>query len=300
MPVAAALEGYRVTDDRMLLGQIAKELYMDERLWKEIAAWNGLQPPYTLTKGQILVLLQAPDRPAAEKNKVSLEELPALPTNTKWPSVARKIEKGIYIVNERAPSLYMVARDLYGDIRMASEIARWNQLQSNAKLALGQRLRIAKAPTLSEKQGTAILVEQWRERDNPMMVSRLGAKMYRMVSATPSPKKNSRPVKEQIVCVPVSQVISRNGSRGSARSQSTVGGPPSAGGSSQSTDGGAPSADNSSGSGHRAPSSVSDFEKGIEPQNENYWLGDHAEEFLDSISKKVNPEFHAPISTPKK
>jgi len=285
MPAAAGLEGYRVTNDRMLLGQIAKELYMDERQWKEIAAWNGLQPPYTLTKGQILVLLQPPERPASEANRVSLEELPALPTNTKWPSVTRKIEKGIYVVNERAPSLYMVARDLYGDIKMASEIARWNQLPSNAKLALGQRLRIEKKPVLSEKQGTAILVEQWRERDNPMMVSRLGAKMYRMVSSTPStPKKNSKPVKEQIVCVPASQVISRNKSKN--RSQSTVSGPPSSSGnSSSSSDGGNDRIPSS----HKPPNSVSDFEKGIEPRNENYWLGDHAEEFLDSLSKKVNP-----------
>src|SRR5688572_16942616 len=89
---AAGLEGYRVTSDHVMLGQIAKELYTNERMWKEIAVWNGLQEPYSLSKGQILVLLQTPLRPPSPQNRVSLEELPSLPINTKWPSVARKIE----------------------------------------------------------------------------------------------------------------------------------------------------------------------------------------------------------------
>ena len=93
------------------------------------------------------------------------------------PSVARHIVNDggdlIYIVNERAPSLSAVARELYGDRRMANEIARWNGLPSETWLKLGDRLKLQKPPRYSDAQGTALLIRYWHIAGRPELVARL-------------------------------------------------------------------------------------------------------------------------------
>jgi len=94
--------------------------------------------------------------------------------------VLLKSESGhhTYIVNERAPSLSAVARELYGDRRMAVQIARWNKLPSEAWLKLGDRLRIERAPKYSAEQGTALLIRYWHIAGRQDLVARLKGIKY--------------------------------------------------------------------------------------------------------------------------
>lgn len=102
-------------------------------------------------------------------------------------------DSSIYIVNERAPSLSMVARDLYGDRRFADQIAKWNGLSPQSKLKLGQRLKILEKPTESPETGTAILIKWWGQLGNAEMVVRLGGAV---------PTSGAVPTKTKLVEVP--------------------------------------------------------------------------------------------------
>jgi hypothetical protein len=132
--------------------------------------------------GQVLVL-KTPLVAIPPENLVTGAEVDAIKPLTKWPSVERKIVKAgddlIYVVNERAPSLMMIARELYGDASMAKRISSWGGFEPDARLSLGQRLRLKVPPTKTAAEGTAILIKNWRALDNDLMVERLGGAAVR-------------------------------------------------------------------------------------------------------------------------
>ncbi|MBO9666116.1 MAG: LysM peptidoglycan-binding domain-containing protein, partial [Bdellovibrio sp.] len=70
-----------------------------------------------------------------------------------------------YVVNARAPHLYMVSRDLYGSERQWKAIANWNSLKAPYDLRPGQELVIKKAPTLSTAEADALLISTWEKMD---------------------------------------------------------------------------------------------------------------------------------------
>ncbi|MNK19512.1 hypothetical protein D3C87_377340 [compost metagenome] len=67
----------------------------------------------------------------------------------------------IYIVNGRAPHLYMISRDLYGNEKYWVDIAKWNNVTAPFALTPGQRLVIKRAPTNTNAQGDSDLIKSW-------------------------------------------------------------------------------------------------------------------------------------------
>lgn len=153
------------------------DLYGNQRNWKELAYWNNLEKPFALKKGQVLFLSTPPKKNVAEENLVHGIKEPEQKDLKGRASVKQQFEKTnegyIYIVNERAPWLWMVARDLYGNPKMADQIAQWNNLGTAAKIHLGQKLKLETAPTITAEEGTAILVKHWSSLGNDEMVARL-------------------------------------------------------------------------------------------------------------------------------
>lgn len=172
--------GYRVTSSDKTLIQIARDVYQDERLWKIISQWNNLTPPYALKAGQILVLPFPPVTPVPAENTVAAHSIPAPVFIRKLPSVAQQLtELGgefTYTVNERAPSLSMVALENYGNKKMGAVIAKWNGLSPQAKLSLGQTLKLKLQPRFNPAEAQTVLVAQWKRMGNTEMIARLNNK----------------------------------------------------------------------------------------------------------------------------
>lgn len=173
--------GYRVTESGKTVIQIARDVYNDERQWKKIAYWNNLTPPYALSVGQVLALPMQPKIKLSEKNFVSGAAVPAPQFLKQLPSVSRVIlnRNGYYVyeVNERAPSLSMVALENFGDKTMAKIIARWNGLSAHDRLSLGQKLIFHEKPTLTTAQSNSVLVKEWSRFGNGEMVQRLTGRL---------------------------------------------------------------------------------------------------------------------------
>ncbi|MBX3033264.1 MAG: LysM peptidoglycan-binding domain-containing protein [Bdellovibrionaceae bacterium] len=104
----------------------------------------------------------------------TLAPTPYIPAGT--PS-HRHIEKQgdawIYQVNARATTVYMVSRDLYGDVRHHGDIIRWNDLKPPYHLKVGQKLRIETAPKLSEEQGTDFMIVALQKIGSPVTAATL-------------------------------------------------------------------------------------------------------------------------------
>lgn len=173
--------GYRVTTADKTIIQIARDVYNDERLWKKISYWNNIRPPYSLKSGQILILPYLPVNPIPAENSVAANELSSPVFLDKLPSVEQQIinHSGhfTYVVNERAPSLSMVAHENYGNKKMAAVIAKWNGLSPNSKLSLAQQLKLKIKPRFSVDEANAALISQWTKMRNPEMVLRLSGKI---------------------------------------------------------------------------------------------------------------------------
>lgn len=94
-------------------------------------------------------------------------------------SVERQVteENGqwIYTVNERAPTLWRVSNELYGNAKYTEEIIQWNDLKEPYKLSLGQKIILKEAPKLTATEGTVQLIVWWQEKNNEQMVKRLQA-----------------------------------------------------------------------------------------------------------------------------
>lgn len=170
--------GYRVTSPDKTIIQIARDAYKDERLWKKIAQWNNIKSPYKLHPGQVLVLPSAPTQTLPPEQLVTGAEVPQPTPDADRPSVEQNLissgQNTIYIVNERAPSLWMVGRELYGNEKMGAIIAKWNRIPADSKLALNQKLILKRAPTIPVKVGTETLINVWSQLGNIDMVRRLG------------------------------------------------------------------------------------------------------------------------------
>jgi peptidoglycan endopeptidase LytF len=88
----------------------------------DIAVWNNLQPPYTLSLGQILQIVPANSR------------------NQSQPSLAASVHHNTgYHTVVSGDTLYTIAK-LYN--YSASEIANWNRLRYPYRLEVGQTLRV--------------------------------------------------------------------------------------------------------------------------------------------------------------
>ncbi len=96
--------------------QVARDVYGDEKLWKDIAAWNHIEAPYSIYAGQIISL--------------------------------NRVQNLKYRVTEKAPVLSMIALENYGNLKMSALIAKWNGLSESAQLKKGQLLTLRIPPTL--------------------------------------------------------------------------------------------------------------------------------------------------------
>lgn len=200
---------YTIHAEKQTLGQVAREVYGNSREWKKITAWNKIAPPYRVKKGQVIKLCEAP------KPKKASQLATSLPSDTKVskgkkivaappPKIAEPVEldgsylmpvtqeviekdeETIYVVNERAPSLSMIALELYGDAKLGNEIAKWNHLRKPYKLALGQKLRLERKPTKDPKKADESLVNAWESLGNDWMAERI-KKSASKVDAPPVP-----------------------------------------------------------------------------------------------------------------
>lgn len=90
------------------------------------------------------------------------------------PSYRRHIiqENGetVYVVTSRAPHLFMISRDLYGEVGTWQDIAKWNGLKAPYDLSLGQRLVLKRPPILSAQQGDNLLMKSWAGMKRPDIV----------------------------------------------------------------------------------------------------------------------------------
>jgi hypothetical protein len=169
---AHASHTYTVDQSSGSLSAIAQELYGHSKHWKKIAAWNGLAPPYRIHPGQ---KLQLQERPKKRSERVRAEGATAPANPWLQAPVGRMLEGDVYTVNERAPSLSMVALELYGDSRYTRGLIRENQLQPPYRLQLGQKLRIPLEPKHDSDRGTQALIQEWTKLANSNMVRRLSA-----------------------------------------------------------------------------------------------------------------------------
>ena len=69
--------------------------------------------------------------------------------------------QSVYIVNARAPHLFMISRDLYGDEKSWKDLAHWNHLRDPYALTPGQHLVLKREPTTTAEQGDEILMKAW-------------------------------------------------------------------------------------------------------------------------------------------
>ena len=81
------------------------------------------------------------------------------------PAYARQIlkenGKTIYVVGQRAPHLFMISRDLYGNEKNWKKIANWNGVKPPYDLKFGQRLNLREEPKISEAEANRILYQEW-------------------------------------------------------------------------------------------------------------------------------------------
>jgi hypothetical protein len=69
--------------------------------------------------------------------------------------------ESVYVVTARAPHLFMISRDLYGEVGSWQEIAKWNGLKNPYQVSLGQHLILKKPPILSAEQSDRLLMKSW-------------------------------------------------------------------------------------------------------------------------------------------
>lgn len=167
--------GYRVISRDKTIIQIARDIYKDQNKWPKIAKWNNLVAPYTIRKGQVLVLLDNPVVPVPEANLVQDVKAPVVQVSSK-PGLENTSEPNIslYIVSRTAPTLSLIGLELYGNRKMADIIAKWNGLPKNAPLILHQKLKLKIPPTITVLDGRKKLIEVWTAAGNAKMVARLG------------------------------------------------------------------------------------------------------------------------------
>ena len=78
-----------------------------------------------------------------------------------------------YQVGPRAPTLYMISRDLYGSEARWKDLAEWNHLEKPYRLTPGQRLVIESPPTSDEAAGDEAVAKAWSKLGDEALAARL-------------------------------------------------------------------------------------------------------------------------------
>lgn len=108
----------------------------------EIAKWNGLEPPYTLSLGRHLQVeppQKSTQSPQSSHNKT-------VQSNTDKPANYHTVVKG--------DTLYNIAQRYGSNV---NEIAVWNHLQAPYTLSLGQRLQVTSSAGIQQTPSTCKL-----------------------------------------------------------------------------------------------------------------------------------------------
>ncbi len=121
--------------------QVARDVYGDEKIWRDIVLWNEIEAPYPIHAGQIISL--------------------------------HRVDNLKYKVTEKAPLLAMIALENYGNIKMMDLIAQWNGLSTQEKLKKGQILILKRPPTLFLKDRTAMLIKIWKKLNRNDVVAQI-------------------------------------------------------------------------------------------------------------------------------
>ncbi|UYL07242.1 hypothetical protein B9G69_009300 [Bdellovibrio sp. SKB1291214] len=149
-----------------------------------------------------------PQKTAQVEHKATHDEAPAKPVKKtvsgKTPSsYNREIStidgKTTYTVTGRAPHLYMVSRDLYGNEKQWKAIADWNSLKEPYTLQQGQQLVIKKSPTISAEEADAILIKNYTKLNRMETVAGIQAASEKhqekeMAKEEPAHEEASTPV----------------------------------------------------------------------------------------------------------
>jgi nucleoid-associated protein YgaU len=120
---------------------IAKAFYGSEALASVVLAANPLMSPQNLTAGRVIQLPKDPNNVQG----LPVKQDPAPPT-PKEPEAPAKQDR-VYVVQE-GDSLSRIAKEMYGDSRLASVIfeANRDQLTSEDAIKIGQKLKIPPRP----------------------------------------------------------------------------------------------------------------------------------------------------------
>lgn len=216
---------YQIAPGTISMMQIARDVYGDEKLWKEIAAWNNIRAPFPISAGQIILL--------------------------------HRIENLKYRVTEQAPVLSMIALENYGNLKMASLIAKWNGVSPQYQPKIGEVLILKRPPSLFLKDRRAMLLKMWRRLKRDDMVTKIENQMIPIKKSINVVSNPARPLIEKII---------------EKKEQPQIN-PPAQSLTSPVT----PEV--------RRPASFK------EPGQESYWLGDDASKIFKILSsdKKINP-----------
>jgi hypothetical protein len=117
--------------------------------------------------------------------------------------LSEKDGKTIYTVGDRARSLYMIARDLYGDEKYWIKIAQWNKLAAPYTVHSGQHLVIDETPAIDEEKSNETLIKAWGNLKNKSMVSKISS--YKDDFEKCNPKKEEPVVEAAPPMTPVSE-----------------------------------------------------------------------------------------------
>ncbi|NJO17980.1 MAG: LysM peptidoglycan-binding domain-containing protein [Thioploca sp.] len=110
----------------------------------DIAAWNGLQPPYNLKAGQQLRITPPEDVPIST---------PANKEGEGNNSDSDQANYSDYHVVSTGETLYSIARNSGHSVE---ELAAWNRLESPYYLSLGQKLRLTSPSELQTQTGNYV------------------------------------------------------------------------------------------------------------------------------------------------
>ena len=118
---------------------LGETLYSIARLYghnvSQLASWNGLQPPYTLSVGQN-VIVDKPNNSSLSMRSLSYQMVPIA---SSVPISSSSVPVGYHVVG-RGETLYSIAKS-YG--YSVSQVAQWNNLRAPYILSVGQRLKVS-------------------------------------------------------------------------------------------------------------------------------------------------------------
>jgi LysM repeat protein len=123
IPTPAAQDGTHIVQPGDTLSSVAKQYGYS---FREVAEWNGIEPPYALSIGQILIV--SPDSSFSPPSRPPSPE-PVSPSG----------DENYHIVLP-GDTLYKVAKH-YG--YSVVDVAMWNALEAPYSLSIGQQLRVS-------------------------------------------------------------------------------------------------------------------------------------------------------------